>query len=75
MPQNVGLLSLEVEVLCDSTLVLRRGAMKLDFDAELRGADDVSLPVHCEIQTPYVGGQKSTIHVAVGAPQKGRRSV
>lgn len=41
--------------------------MKFDFDAELRSADGVVLPVYCEVQPPYVGGQKSLIHVMVPA--------
>jgi hypothetical protein len=41
--------------------------MKLDFDAELRSADGATLPVYCEVQPPYVGGQKAMIHVAVPA--------
>lgn len=41
--------------------------IKFDFDAELRGADGVVLPVYCEVQPPNVGGQKSLIHVAVPA--------
>lgn len=41
--------------------------MKFDFDAELRGADGAALPVYCEVQPPYVGGQKSLIRVAVPA--------
>lgn len=41
--------------------------MKFDFDAELRSVDGATLPVHCEVQPPYVGGQKSLIRVAVPA--------
>lgn len=42
-------------------------AMKFDFDAELSGANGAALPVYCEVQPPYVGGQKSLIRVAVPA--------
>ena len=41
--------------------------MKSYFDCELIGADGVTLPVYCEIQPPYVGGQKSLIRLAVPA--------
>ena len=41
--------------------------MKFDFDAELRSADGAALPIYCEVQPPYVGGQKAMIHVAVPA--------
>lgn len=41
--------------------------MKVEFDAELRGADGVVLPAHCELQPPSVGGQKSLVRVAVPA--------
>lgn len=41
--------------------------MKLDFDAELRGADGAAVPVYCEVQPPSVGGQKGVIRVAVPA--------
>lgn len=41
--------------------------MKFDFDAELRSADGAVLPVYCEVQLPYVGGQKSLICVAIPA--------
>lgn len=42
--------------------------MKLDFDAELRSADGtVRLPVYCELQPPYVGGQNALVHMAVPA--------
>lgn len=41
--------------------------IKFDFDAELRGADGIVLPVYCEVQPPKVGGQKSLIYVAVPA--------
>lgn len=41
--------------------------MKFSFDAELRGADGTVLPVYCEVQGPYVGGQKSVIRLAVPA--------
>lgn len=41
--------------------------MKFDFDAEMRSADGAALPVYCEVQPPYVGGQKSLIRVAVPA--------
>lgn len=41
--------------------------LKFNFDAELRGADGVVLPVYCEVQPACVGGQKSLIHVAVPA--------
>lgn len=41
--------------------------MKFDFDAELRSADGAALAVYCEVQPPYVGGQKSLIRVAVPA--------
>lgn len=54
-------------VIKDIKLVLRARMMKFDFDAELRGANGVTLPVYCEIQPPYVGGQKSLIQVAVPA--------
>jgi hypothetical protein len=40
---------------------------KFDFDAELRTADGAVLPVYCEVQPPYVGGQKSLIRVMVPA--------
>lgn len=39
--------------------------MKFNFDAELRSADGTQLPVYCEVQLPFVGGQKSLIRVAV----------
>lgn len=41
--------------------------MKFDFDAELRSVDGAAIPVYCEIQPPYVGGQKAMIRVAVPA--------
>lgn len=42
--------------------------MKLNFDAELQSADGtIRLPVYCEIQPPYVGGQKALVHMAVPA--------
>lgn len=41
--------------------------MPFYFDAELRSADGVTLPVHCEVQPPCVGGQKTLIRVAVPA--------
>ena len=41
--------------------------MKFNFDAELRGADGIVLPVYCEVQPPHVGGQESLIHIAVPA--------
>lgn len=41
--------------------------MKIRFDADLRGADGDLCPVYCEVQLPYVGGQKSLIHMAVPA--------
>jgi hypothetical protein len=41
--------------------------MKLEFDAELKGADGAVVPVYCEVQPPYVGGQKSVISMAVPA--------
>lgn len=41
--------------------------MKFDFDAELRSVDGTALPVYCEVQPPYVGGQKSLIRLAVPA--------
>jgi hypothetical protein len=41
--------------------------MKFDFDAELIGTDGEALPVYCEVQPPFVGGQKALIHVAVPA--------
>lgn len=41
--------------------------MKFDFDAELTSADGAVFPVYCEVQPPYVGGQKSLINLAVPA--------
>lgn len=41
--------------------------MKFNFDAELRSADGVVLPVYCEVEPPYVGGQKALVRVAVPA--------
>ncbi|TFW08314.1 hypothetical protein E4K72_07935 [Oxalobacteraceae bacterium OM1] len=44
---------------------LKWDMMKFNFDADLIGADGVAVPVCCEIQLPYVGGQPSQIGVAV----------
>ena len=41
--------------------------MKFEFDADLIGADGEARPVYCEVQPPFVGGQKALIHVAVPA--------
>ncbi len=41
--------------------------MQFSFDAELRGAAGAAVPVYCEVQPPYVGGQKSLIRLAVPA--------
>ncbi len=51
----------------DAALGLRTGMIKFDFDAELRSADGATLPVYCDVQPPFVGGQKSLIRVAVPA--------
>lgn len=39
--------------------------IKFNFDAELKGLNGIVLPVHCEIQPPYLGGQKAHIQIAV----------
>lgn len=39
--------------------------MKFNFDAELKGSNGIVLPVHCEVQPPYLGGQKAHIQIAV----------
>jgi hypothetical protein len=41
--------------------------MNFDFDAELIGSKGETLPVYCQVQLPFVGGQKALIHVAVPA--------
>ena len=40
--------------------------MKFSFDAELKGSNGNVLPVHCEVQPPYLGGQKA--HIQIAAP-------
>lgn len=39
--------------------------MKIDFDAELTGYNGEVRPVYCNIQLPYVAGQKSLIELAI----------
>lgn len=41
--------------------------MKFGFDAELKGACGDVFPVHCEVQPPFVGGQKALIYISVPA--------
>ncbi len=62
-----GKLNIVEDATNDAALALRSGMMKFYFDAELRSADGAALPVYCEVQPPYVGGQRSQIRVAVPA--------
>jgi hypothetical protein len=64
-PENK--LNIAADATNDAALVSRLEMMKFDFDAEMRSVDGTSLPVYCEIQPAYVGGQKSLIQVAVPA--------
>ena len=41
--------------------------MSFIFDADLEGLNGVTLPVHCEVSPPHIGGQSSSIKLAVPA--------